>query len=623
MTSTNLPTSETTISVKTAKGRIQIGEIDKLIHQLLQMEIELNSNIPTTLWISDLHGEGDRFKSILRGRFGLLYQTCREALPNTFSSDKIQYLVRIIRKKRYVIDSEIHMDMQDVIFCLAQVLKYKLTNIRYSIEDIFLPEFHDIINRLLAGLTVPDPIFEEEILSARLIAHLSHAIRQVLLDRIQVLGDIFDRGPQPDKIVRILASPAYSRMVDYVLGNHDILWLGAASGNASLIAEAMRITCRYDHFQLMERWKFDTSRLADFAEQTYPPDKVTGNFKAKTQKGRSMEKALAVIQFKLEEQTIKDYPDYEMESRLWLDRLARMLKTEDTTGLNDTYFPTLDLDNPGMLTKEEAEIVEDLKKQFINNTRLKRLLKYFFTQGETYNIHNNMLNIHALVPSNEEGQFEEFLGRRGKNLLDFIQDTIKRVGKNYLEGKPQKPRDQALFFYLWCGPKSPFFGKHAMKTFERYFLSDKKTHEERTLFWKQNLLTQEFKQKLQDEFGVKRVVFGHTPVDYRKGRQMASEDGVAINVDGGFAAAYYNRGHALVHTPHQIYGIILPTPDEIREAERKLESAPLDIELIDEFRQPMKRKDTMEGRALKVTRDKLLTKIRELSEKNGFHITSY
>ncbi len=623
MTSTILPSSETTISPKTTKGRIQVGDIDKLIHQLLQMEIELNSNIPTTLWISDLHGEGDRFKSILRGRFGLLYQTCREALPNTFSSDKIQYLVSIIRKKRYVIDNDIHMDMQDVIFCLAQVLKYKLTNIRYSIEDIFLPEFHDIINRLLAGLTVPDPIFEEEILSARLIAHLSHAIRQVLLDRIQVLGDIFDRGPQPDKIVRILASPAYNRMVDYVLGNHDILWLGAASGNASLIAEAMRITCRYDHFQLMERWKFDTSRLTDFAERTYPPDKVTGNFKAKTQRGRSMEKALAVIQFKLEEQTIKEYPDYEMESRLWLDRLAKMLKTQDTNGLNDTNFPTLDLDNPGMLTQEETEIVEDLKRQFINNTRLKRLLKYFFTHGETYNIHNNMLNIHALVPSNEEGEFEEFLGRKGKNLLDFIQDTIKRVGKNYLEGRSQKQRDQALFFYLWCGPKSPFFGKHAMKTFERYFLIDKTTHEERTLFWKQNLTTHEFKQKLQDEFGVKRVVFGHTPVDYKKGRQMASEDGVAINVDGGFAAAYYNRGHALVHTPHQIYGIILPTPDEIREAERKLESAPLDIELIDEFRQPMKRKDTMEGRALKVTRDKLLFKIRELSERNGFHSTTY
>lgn len=592
---------------------IQISEIDKLCNQLLQMEIELNSNIPTTLWISDLHGEGDRFKSILRGRFGLLYQTCREALPNTFSSDKIQYLVSIIRKKYYFPDSEMRMDRQDVIFCLIEVLKYKLTNIRYRIDEIFLPEFHDMINRLLSGSPVPNPIFEENIISERLIAHLSHSIRQVLLDRIQVLGDIFDRGPQPDKIIRILSSPYYRDMVDYVFGNHDILWLGAASGNKSLIAEAIRITCRYDHFEFMERLDFDSSRLEKFASETYPPEKVTGNFKAKTEIGRATEKALAIIQFKLEEQTIRKFPDYNMHSRLWLEKLSTMLKTGQTDELNDCSFPTLDLNDPGKLTPEEQEVIDDLAEQFKNNRKLKRLLRYFFTQGRTYNILNDILNIHALVPSTEEGDFEEFLGRTGKNLLDFIQETIRRVGKNYLENGEQDPKDQALFFYLWCGPKSPFFGKHAMKTFERYFLKDKKTHEELTLYWKQNLKMDVFKKKLQEEFGVKRVVFGHTPVNYLKGRQMASDDGIAINVDGGFAAAYYNRGHALVHTPHQIYGIILPTPDEIKEAEENLESAPLDIELIDEFRQPMKKKDTMEGRVLQGERDKLIRIIRSFS----------
>jgi fructose-1,6-bisphosphatase III len=592
---------------------IQVNEIDKLANQLLQMEIDLNCNIPTTLWISDLHGEGDRFKSILRGRFGLLYQTCREALPNTFSSDKIQHLVSIIRKQRFFQDEDIQMDRQDVIFCFVQILRYKLTNIRYRTDDIFLPEFLDVIKRLLSGAPVPDPIFEETVISERLIAHLSHSIRLVLLDRILVLGDIFDRGPQPDKIIRILSSVYYRDMVDYVFGNHDILWLGAASGNKSLIAETIRITCRYDHFELLERFRFDTSKLAEFASKTYPADKVSGNFKARTEMGRSMEKALAIIQFKLEEQTIHDFPDYEMESRLWLDRLADMLKSGETAGLNDTHFPTIDVNDPGRLTEEEQLVIDDLEDQFRHNTKLKRLLKYFFTQGKTYSILSNILNIHALVPSTADGDFEEFLGRRGKVLLDFIQKTIRRVGKNYLNDMPQDAKDQALFFYLWCGPKSPFFGKHAMKTFERYFLKDKQTHEERSLYWKQNLKTDSFKKQLQLEFGVQRVVYGHTPVDYLKGRQMASEDGVAINVDGGFAAAYYNRGHALVHTPHQIYGIILPTPDEIKEAERKLESAPLAIEIIDEFRQPMKKKDTVEGKVLKKERDKLLKIIRNYS----------
>ena len=597
---------------KRAPTRIRARGIDELAQRLLKLETELNSNIPTTIWISDLHGEGDRFKSILRGRFGVLYQTCREALPNTFTTDKVQYLVRIIRRQQYIIDDIIRMDTQDVILCLVQILKYKLTNARYRTEDILLPEFQDAISRLLSGLPVPNPIFEEEIISSRLIAHLCHAIRNVLLDRIQVLGDVFDRGPQPDKILRFLSSVPYRRIVDYVFGNHDILWMGAVSGNKSLIAEALRITCRYDHFDFMDRLNFDISLLESFAESCYPPDKVTGNFKAKTDKGRSMEKALAVIQFKLEEQTIQDCPEYEMESRLWLDRLAAMLKKNEISGLNDSFFPTIDLDEPSALSAEEQEVIDDLARQFVTNKKLKRLLTYLFSVGKTYSIYNNILNIHALVPSTKDGAFDEFLGRSGRNLLDFIQSTIERVGYNYVEGKPQQFKDQALFFYLWCGPKSPFFGKHAMKTIERYFLTDKETHVERSLYWLQNLEKQDFKDLLLKEFGVQRLVYGHTPINYLKGKHMASDDGVAINVDGGFAAAYYNRGHSLVHTPHQLYGIILPTPDEIKEAERKFESAPLDIELIDEFLHPLKVKDTQEGTEMISERNRLMKQITKL-----------
>lgn len=598
---------------------IQVSEIDTLSHKLLELEHEINSNIPTTLWISDLHGEGDRFISILRGRFGMLYQTCKEALPATFSTEKIQYLTKVIRKKQYFFDDMARMDMQDVILCLVQILKYKLTNVGTRPNEIFRPEFRNTISRLLSGLPVPNSIFEEPVISNRLISHISHTIRQVLLDRIQVLGDVFDRGPQPDKIIRILSSNAYRQMVDYVFGNHDILWMGAASGNGSLIAEALRITCRYDHFPFLQRLRIDTSLLEDFAQRTYPVELATGNFKAKTDKGRAMEKALSIIQFKLEEQTIHNFPQYEMESRLWLDKLAGLLESGKTEGLNDTHFPTIDLKNPGKLSDEEQLIIDDLIKQFTTNKRLKRLLHFFFTVGKTFHIQNNFLNIHALVPSTAEGEFEEFLGRKGKILLTFIQETIERVGKNYIEEKEQAPEDRALFFYLWCGAKSPFFGKHAMKTFERYFLIDKNSHTERSLYWKDNMQTAAFKKRMQLEFGVQRVIFGHTPVNYKKGNPMSSEDGVAINVDGGFAAAYYNRGHSLVHTPHQLYGIILPTPDEIREAERKLESAPLDIELIDEFRQPMKIKDTIAGKKLQQERDKIRRLLHGYGEQNGFH----
>lgn len=161
-----------------------------------------------------------------------------------------------------------------------------------------------------------------------------------------------------------------------------------------------------------------------------------------------------------------------------------------------------------------------------------------------------------------------------------------------------------------------------MKTFERYFLVDKETHKERTLYWQQNLHSRKFKQRLLNEFGVRRVVYGHTPVNYLKGKHMASNDGVAINVDGGFAAAYYNRGHSLVHTPHQLYGIILPTPDEMKEAEVRLESAPLDVELIDEFMHPMKIKDTAEGMKMREERDQLMTRIKTLANLSDLIFTN-
>ncbi|MEN8141364.1 MAG: fructose-bisphosphatase class III [Thermodesulfobacteriota bacterium] len=599
------------VKLTSPQGRTR--EIDRLASQLIHLEDELNSNIPATLWISDLHGAGNRFKSILRGRFGMLYQTCREALPKTFSHDKIQYLTRLIRKRSYQEDKTSRLDRQDVILCLVQILKYKLANIRSPIRNTFQPQFQNTIERLLSGLPVPDSVFEEDVLAERLIAHLAHAVRQVLLDHILVLGDVFDRGSQPDKIIRILSSRAYAPMVDYVLGNHDILWMGAAAGNRSLIAEAIRISCRYDNFDLLERLGFDSSRLTAFAEKTYPVEKISGKFKAKTKRGLAMEKALTIIQFKLEEETIRRHPEYEMDSRLWLKRLTKLLAAESDQ-LNDHHFPTVDPGDPGRLSAEEGAVIDDLEGQFAANPKLKRILRYLFQTGKTYHVHNNALNIHALVPATADGEFEEFGDRRGKQLLDHIQKVIRRTGENYLAGRPQRQSDQDLFFYLWCGPRSPFFGKHAMKTFERYFLLDKESHSERTLYWKSNLQSDAFKEKLKSEFGVKRVIYGHTPVDYAKGKQMASQDGVAINVDGGFSEAYYNRGHALVQTPHQLYGIILPTPDEIKEAAKKLKSVPLDIELIDEFRQPLKVKDTAQGQFLRKRCEELRQQIRELAQ---------
>lgn len=592
-----------------------IAKLHNIICELSEIESRLNEYIDTTMWISDPHGAGDRFVSILKGRFGLVWRICYEALPKTFSKDKIDYLGRIIRKERYFENDMYRMDRQDIISSLVGIVQYRVQNIR-NFDQIRIninKDLKHVLENLILNYPVPNMIYENELIADRIISSLCKIVKQVILGHLIVLGDVFDRGDEPDKIIRILNQKDIKRYLTFIWGNHDILWMGAAAGNKSLIAEALRISTRYDNVSFLARLGIDISKLKDFALSTYKGD-ITGHFKAKQDISRKLEKTLAVIQFKLEEETIRDNPEFNMESRLWLHRLSDMMKANNVDGLTDTHFPTIDFNNPTKLSSEEEIIINDLAHQFTTSKKIRYLMEFLFEHGMLYHIHNYILNIHALIPSTAEGDFEDFLGYKGKSLLDHLQYRIKTVGKCYLEGKQQDPKDMALMFYLWCGSKSPFFGKNAMKTFERYFIADKSTHKEKLLYWGENLLKNEFMDKIMVEFGVERIVYGHTPVDVRKGEKIASPDGRAINIDGGFSDAYLNRGHALIQTPYSLYAIILPTPEETISARQKKEPVNLRVEIIDNFEIPLRVKDTYTGALLILKRDELYQQLCEYSD---------
>ena len=588
-------------------GKLSLTEFHDIIKELTEIESELERNINTTMWISDPHGAGDRFTSILKGRFGLIWRTAQEALSKNFSNEKLDYLDQVIQKERYFTTEEFSLERQDVIAALVKIIRYKVEDIidfdlvRSSINK----DLKTVIENLILNFHVPNIIYENEIIADRVIAALAKIVKQVILGQLVVLGDVFDRGDEPDKILRILSSREIRPYVKFVWGNHDILWMGAAAGNKSLIAEALRISVRYDNLAFLERLGIDLEKLKAFAEKLYPVG-ITGLFKAKLEISKKMEKTLAMIQFKLEEKTIKQFPELGMESRLNLERLAGMMKRGEVEGLTDTHFPTFDPENPLELTAEEADVIDDLAKQFTSSLKIKELMKYLFEVGTLYHINNYILNIHALIPSTEDGKFDKLFGKRGRDLLDHIEKMVKNVGKRYREGATQDPFELAVMFYLWCGPKSPFFGKHAMKTFERYFLKDKATHKEKTLHWGENLKKKEFMDLIMDEFGAERIVYGHTPVDVMKGEKIASPDGRSINIDGGFSEAYLGRGHSLIYTPYSLYAIILPSLDEIREAKH----ANLKFEEIARFDKPKKVKDVYKGSELARRRDDLMKKLK-------------
>jgi hypothetical protein len=379
---------------------MNLVEYNRIIQELTRIETELGRNIDTTLWISDPHGAGERFVSILKGRFGLVWQTAFEALPKTITREKLDYLDRTIRKEKYITTDDYTMERQDVISSLVKIIRYKVQDIMDfdRIRGNINKDLRLIIENFILNFPVPNIVFENDRIADRVITALTKVVKQVILSRLIVLGDVFDRGDEPDKILRILMQNDIRPYVTYVWGNHDILWMGAAAGNKSLIAEALRISTRYDNLEFLRRLNIDLTRLTEFALKLYPGE-ITGSFKAKLDISKKMEKTLAIIQFKLEEKTIKQYPQLGMESRLNLDRLGEMLTKGDTEGLTDTHFPTIDPDNPGELTDEEREVIDDLALQFTSSEPIKRLMRYLFNEGKLYHINNYIMNVHALIPA--------------------------------------------------------------------------------------------------------------------------------------------------------------------------------------------------------------------------------
>ncbi|KAK3604244.1 hypothetical protein CHS0354_002052 [Potamilus streckersoni] len=317
-----------------------------------------------------------------------------------------------------------------------------------------------------------------------------------------------------------------------------------------------------------------------------------------------MEKALAIIQFKLEEKTIREFPEFEMSGRLWLEKFAQMLKSGNTEGITDTHLPTLDLDNPLELTAEEERVMDELHRQFIRNSKLKYYIGFFFRKGKMYHVSNNILNIHALIPSTPDGGFETVFGKKGVELFNWLDSHIRKTGHKYLADESVPEADLAIFFYLWCGPKSPLFGKNAMKTFERYFFSDKTTHKETTLYWEKNLLNPDFRKLIQHEF--------------RTGRQGDKQWRLQTVLPLMWMAA------SLKHTltadmrwciPLSSYMVLsFPLRKNWRTALTNKASAPLKIEIIHDYSRSQKIKDTMFGLTLKERRENLYKQLRGMTE---------
>lgn len=564
------------------------GNVSAASTEIINLEAILNLPKGTEHFIADIHGEHEAFDHILRNASGNIKRKVNEIFANTIRDEELRSLCSLIyypeRKLEYIRHQEsdmvdfYHTSLHRLVKILQAVSsKYTRSKVRKALPK----EFAYIIEELLheAPSSENKQAYYSRIIetiistgqAAEFVIALCKVIQRLSIDQLHILGDIYDRGPGAHIIM--------DRLMDYhdfdmQWGNHDALWMGAASGNVCCIANVLRICLRYANMETLEDgYGINLVPLVMFAMETYSDDpctifepRVSVEDSGLSEKNRrviaQMHKAIAVIQFKLEAEMIRRHPEWGMESRNLLHHIDFRNGTIEIDGksyaLLDTYFPTVDPADPYRLTPDEADLVEKLRHSFRMSDKLRRHIGIFFSHGCMFTICNSNLLFHASIPLNEDGSFKEveLMGKKyaGRDLLHAIGMLMRSAFNN--DTTPEV-RDYAsdYYLYLWCGPDSPLFDKSKMATFERYFIADKETHyEEKGNYYK--LRTQpEICDRILDDFGVegkhRHIINGHVPVKAVKGENPIKADGRLMVIDGGFAKAYHGTtgiaGYTLVY----------------------------------------------------------------------------
>ncbi len=407
----------------------------------------------------------------------------------------------------------------------------------------------------------------------QLITAISYLIHSLTIDKLHIVGDIFDRGPGASKILDVLST---IRDYDIQWGNHDIEWMGAMAGNMALLATVLRVSIRYANIETLEEgYGINLLPLANFAMTIYGDDPCsiwqTKDFENNPRLTRSaqlmakMHKAISIIQFKLEGQTVLRHPEWHMDHRALLDKidlLNGMITLDGRTfKLLDTYLPTIDPKDPYALSRYEQDLMNQLWRSFRKSEKMQRHLRMLYEHGSLYLVRNGFLLYHAAIPLNADGSFTEtdVCGLRvsGKALMDRTEEIIRRAF--YGEGQAKQDALDYLL-YLWEGEHSPLYNKDKMTTFERYFIDNKDVqHEQKgayfTLADDENVC-----KKILSEFGLNpengRIINGHVPVRTIKGETPIRANGKRFVIDGGFSKPYQKKtgiaGYTLIYNSHGI-----------------------------------------------------------------------
>ena len=534
----------------------------------------------TEHFMSDLHGENEAFVHILNSASGVIREKVDQVLGQGVPAAERAELATLIYypaeklpqlKAKQPGEAALEGWYSQTLFRLIDICrlvssKHTRSYVRsclpsgcgYVLDELLHAHFEDHDKDLYYGQIVGSII--ENGRADRFITRLCELIKRLAVDKLHIVGDLFDRGPRPDIILDLLLR---HHNVDIQWGNHDVVWMGAAAGSPLCCATVVKTTLAYhNHGMLEDSYGINLRHLQRLADHYYGEDDLS-IWMPHTDAARGpytqgmlhrcavMHKAISIILFKLECAVIDRNPDFQMAGRDYLRRIDFAKGTVDIAGreypLRDTSFPTVDPADPAALHPDEQLVLDKLVASFRQSAKLQQHVRFLYAKGSVYHIENGNLLYHGAVPMTEKGAFaaERFEGRlyAGRALMDYC-DERARQGYYAPEGSAARQSGQDFLWYLWCGKLSPLFGRSAMTTFERLYVADKSTHVEVKDPYYTWYNEESACRRILAEFGLPgscHIINGHVPVQEKNGESPLKGGGRLIVIDGGFCRAYHEK----------------------------------------------------------------------------------
>ncbi len=589
----------------------------------------------TEFFLSDLHGEFDAFQYFVRSGSGMIRMRIDEVFGNLLTEKECDELAALIynpeaelkRRKKSEPDFDAWCKVairRLVAVCRIVSNKYTRSKVKkrlpkassYIMDELLFAD--DVLDRHKYYDEIIDTLIEYGAAEV-FITDLTETIANLTVDRLHIIGDIFDRGAKSHVIMDYLMS---NRGVDIQWGNHDVLWMGAACGNRACIATIIRINVRYNNFDMLEvGYGFNLRPLASLAEKIYgddPCEYFRPNLLEQNkydpippELAAKMHKMISIIQFKIEGQEILKHPEYKLDKRNLLLNIDFDKGTVNIEGreypMRDMNLPTVDPADPLKLTPEEEEVMVALESSIINSEKLQKHINYMFEVGGLYKVMNNNLLYHGCMQLNENGTFKtvQIDGGRYRGAA-YIQKLDEMIRAARFSPEKDRPEEAAIMWFLWLSEDSPLFGKDKMTTFERYFVEDKATHKENKVPYYKHMDSEEMADKILKDFGINpkigRILNGHVPVKQSKGESPIKANGKMFVIDGGISKAYHKTtgiaGYTAIMTSKHMYLAEHQPYEPLREDGTQVFHRPV-MHLVDSVTERILIRDTDTGEELR------------------------